>query len=91
VFKACHRFLHVTRSTHTTPIDPKEYYPEGYHPELLEDWPVDDDLVVPVEALPVNLKDSMGAQWRLTELTADMTSQIELTFSVHLFATGTKL
>jgi ribonuclease Z len=34
---------------------------------LLEDWPVDDDLVVPVEALPDNLKDSMGSQWRLQE------------------------
>ena len=35
------------------------------HPELLEDWPVDDDLVVPVEALSDNLKDGMGSQWRL--------------------------
>jgi hypothetical protein len=46
-------------------IDPKEYYPEGYHPELLEEWPVEGDLVVPVEALPDNLKDSMGTEWRL--------------------------
>ena len=45
-------------------IDPAEYYPEGYHPELLEDWPVDGDLVVPLEALPENLKDSMGSAWR---------------------------
>jgi len=28
-------------------IDPKKYYPEGYHPELLEEWPVEGDLVVP--------------------------------------------
>ncbi len=46
-------------------IDPSEYYPEGYHPELLEDWPVDSDLVVPMEAMPDKLKDSMGAEWRL--------------------------
>ena len=46
-------------------IEPDEYYPEGYHPERLEDWPVDGDLVVPLEVLPDNLKDSMGAEWRL--------------------------
>ena len=48
-------------------IDPKEFYPEGYHPELLEHWPVDDDLVVPMEQLPPNLKESMGHEWRLRE------------------------
>ena len=48
-------------------IDPKKYYPKGYHPELLEDWPVEGDLVVPVEALPENLKESMGAEWRLRQ------------------------
>ncbi len=48
-------------------IDPDLYYPEGYKPELLEDWPVEGDLVVPIEALPENLKESMGAQWRLKE------------------------
>ena len=46
-------------------IDPAEYYPAGYLPELLEDWPVDGDLVVPLEALPENLRESMGAAWRL--------------------------
>jgi ribonuclease BN (tRNA processing enzyme) len=45
-------------------IDPKKYYPKGYHPELLEDWPVDTDLVVPMDQLPPNLKSSMGAAWR---------------------------
>jgi ribonuclease BN (tRNA processing enzyme) len=45
-------------------IDPDEYYPEGYHPELLEDWPVEGDLVVPLEDLPESLKESMGAAWR---------------------------
>ena len=33
------------------------------HPELLEDWPVDTDLVVPVENLPENLRKNMGAHW----------------------------
>ncbi len=28
-------------------------------------WPVDSDLVVPLDQLPENLKDSMGAAWRL--------------------------
>ena len=46
-------------------IDPKKYYPEGYHPELLTEWPVKGDLVVPLDNLPENLKDSMGAAWRL--------------------------
>ena len=47
-------------------IDPALYYPEGYHPELLQEWPVDSDLVVPVENLPENLKKNMGAQWEYT-------------------------
>ncbi len=29
-------------------IDSEEYYPAGYRPELLVEWPVDGDLVVPV-------------------------------------------
>ena len=45
-------------------IDPAEYYPEGYLPELLEDWPVEGDLVVPLEDLPESLRESMGAAWR---------------------------
>ena len=48
-------------------IDPQKYYPEGYHPELLTDWPVDGDLVVPLDALPDNLKESMGQAWRTRE------------------------
>ncbi len=48
-------------------IDPKLYYPEGYHPLLLQEWPVKTDLVVPMEMLPDNLKESMGAQWRLKQ------------------------
>jgi len=46
-------------------IDPAEYYPAGYMPELLEDWPVEGDLVVPVEDLPESLLQSMGEAWRL--------------------------
>ena len=45
-------------------IDPDEYYPEGYKPILLEDWPVDSDLVIDVETLPDALKASMGEAWR---------------------------
>lgn len=48
-------------------IDPKKYYPKGYYPELLEDWPVEGDLVIPLEKLPENLRESMGAEWRLRE------------------------
>jgi ribonuclease Z len=33
-------------------------------PHLLESWPVDSDLVVPIDQLPPNLKESMGAAWR---------------------------
>ena len=45
-------------------IDPELYYPEGYHPHLLEEWPVKSDLVVPLDTLPENLKGSMGEAWR---------------------------
>jgi ribonuclease Z len=44
-------------------IDPKLYYPEGYLPHLLEEWPVSSDLVVPVDVLPENLRQSMGQAW----------------------------
>jgi hypothetical protein len=46
-------------------IDPKLYYPAGYHPELLEDWPVDSDLVIPLDKAPAEMTDGMGAEWRL--------------------------
>jgi hypothetical protein len=45
-------------------IDPDEYYPDGYKPILLEDWPVDSDLVVDVENLPPSLLAGMGESWR---------------------------
>lgn len=41
-------------------VDPREYYPKDYHPEVLEEWPVPGDLVVPLEALPPELERSMG-------------------------------
>jgi ribonuclease BN (tRNA processing enzyme) len=48
-------------------IDPALYYPEGYMPELLPEWPVEGDLVVPLEAAPDDLVDGMGESWRLRE------------------------
>ncbi len=48
-------------------IDPKKYYPKGYHPHLLEDWPVESDLVIPLEMAPKDLTDGMGAEWRLRQ------------------------
>ena len=60
-------------------IPPEEYYPEGYQPQLLPDWPADGDLVIPLEALPDELLQSMGENWRdrqaykkhINELTAE--------------------
>ena len=46
-------------------IDPDKYYPKGYKPELLTEWPVKSDLVVPLEDLPETMKKTMGAHWRL--------------------------
>jgi len=48
-------------------IDPKKYYPEGYMPHLLEEWPVEGDLVAPLDALPDNLKQSMSGEWKLKQ------------------------
>lgn len=45
-------------------IDPKKYYPPGYMPHLLENWPVDGDIVIPIDLMPEKLKASMGAAWR---------------------------
>lgn len=46
-------------------LDPAAYYPKGFMPHLLENWPVEGDIVIPLEALPDNLKESMGDSWRL--------------------------
>ena len=45
-------------------IDPNLYYPKGYHPMLLPEWPVSGDLVVPVETMPPAMLNSMGEAWR---------------------------
>lgn len=45
-------------------IDFSEYYPADYHPELLEDWPVDGDLVVPMDQMPPQMLQGMGESWR---------------------------
>lgn len=45
-------------------IDAADYYPEGYYPNLLEHWPVDDDLVINVEHLPPATLANMGQNWR---------------------------
>ena len=45
-------------------IPPEMYYPEGYHPELLEGWPVDGELVVPQEVMPPEMLQSMSENWR---------------------------
>ena len=29
-------------------IPPSEYYPEGYHPKLLKEWPLKKDFLVPI-------------------------------------------
>jgi hypothetical protein len=44
-------------------IPPSEYYPQDYHPDLLTQWPVDGDLMVPVDAAP-ELSQGMGENWR---------------------------
>ena len=48
-------------------VDPAEYYPEGYQPELLEQWPIDTALVVPIEDAPPSLIDGMGENWRFKQ------------------------
>lgn len=60
-------------------IPPADYYPEGYHPELLQEWPVDGDLVIPLEMMPPQMLQGMGAAWterqaykkHISELSAD--------------------
>ena len=47
-----------------TEIDPDLYYPEGYEPELLQEWPVQSDLVIPVEDMPPAMLEGMGQAWR---------------------------
>jgi hypothetical protein len=37
-------------------IDPADYYPEGYYPELMEHWPSDKPIFVPEELVPDSMK-----------------------------------
>jgi len=48
-------------------VDPTEYYPDGYHPELIPQWPVERDLAVPVEQMPPAMQASFGENWRYRE------------------------
>jgi ribonuclease BN (tRNA processing enzyme) len=48
-------------------IDPALYYPEGYMPVLLPEWPVEGDLVVPLDQAPDDLKEGMGEAWKVRE------------------------
>ena len=48
-------------------IDPAKYYPPEYHPQLLEEWPVEGDLVVPLDSAPPEMTEGMGAEWRLKQ------------------------
>ena len=50
-----------------TEIPPEDYYPDGYHPELMTEWPADEDLVVPIELLPEKMRENMGENWRKRE------------------------
>lgn len=45
-------------------IPPEEYYPDGYHRELLTEWPVESDLVIPLEDMPPAMLQGMGENWR---------------------------
>jgi hypothetical protein len=37
-------------------IDPNVYYPEGYHPLLMQDWPTKKPLFIPEEKVPASMK-----------------------------------
>ena len=41
-------------------VDPALYYPEGYHPQLMTEWPLDSDLVMPAKDIPDSMKKGMG-------------------------------
>ena len=40
-------------------VDPALYLAEDYHPELLTEWPIDGDLVMPAEKIPELMKKGM--------------------------------
>ena len=37
-------------------IPPKDYYPEGYQPELMENWPTEKPLFIPEDKVPASMK-----------------------------------
>lgn len=45
-------------------VDPSEYYPPGYHPELIDTWPVEGDFATPIDTAPPGMIESMGVNWR---------------------------
>ena len=52
------------RGIRDSEVPPSDYYPEGYEPVLLTEWPVEGDLVVPLDLFPESLRDGMGQNWR---------------------------
>ena len=58
---------HARYAIEGTSCEPYPHDPKGDHPELLEDWPVEGDLVIPVEKLHEALNKSMGQAWRERE------------------------
>jgi len=60
-------------------VPPGDYYPEGYHPQLLREWPASEDIVIPTDVMPPEMVAGMGAAWQqrqaykkhIAELTAN--------------------
>ncbi|GEM81433.1 guanitoxin biosynthesis MBL fold metallo-hydrolase GntH [Vibrio superstes] len=48
-------------------IDESLYYPEGYHPELMKEWPVDRDIIMRTEDIPPSMREGMGEQQRIND------------------------
>jgi hypothetical protein len=48
-------------------IPPEEYYPEGYHPVLLEEWPADGDIQAALDLLPEDFRASVGENYNRKE------------------------
>jgi ribonuclease Z len=42
----------------------EEYHSEGYQPSMFREWPVESDIVIPMEAVPPQMVAGMGAAWR---------------------------
>jgi hypothetical protein len=37
-------------------IDPARYYPEGYHPQLMTEWPTDKAIFIPDSLVPPSMR-----------------------------------